>query len=97
MSKHLVNCLEHIEIATSHLMIAMHEATYHFETASIDSVDPDAVKVASLSVQAVALMAPLLVQLEAKHAYNVPQEAMDLLRNYDPQTYLEARAQSGKN
>lgn len=95
MDKHLKNALEQVELATSHLTIAIHEFTQAGAPTpenwtGVPKYDQAIFIIAKDIVEAVQMIQPTLSFLHKHKVFKMPPEAMKLLREHDPETYNEA-------
>jgi hypothetical protein len=85
--KAVSKALEHYELATTHLAVALHLFTEHWEELNGDQ------RLQVLAAQCSFFMTqvqPVLKGLCDEGVYQMPAEALSVLANTDPRTYLEA-------
>jgi hypothetical protein len=88
--ENLAKALEHYELATTHLLVALNLLT-KLEILQLH----DCTKLRELGTGAAGFLRwtqPKLAQLERAGCFQMPAEAMRILAEQDPQTYAQAKA-----
>jgi hypothetical protein len=96
--KAISEALEHYEIATTHLAVALHLFTEHWEELNTDQ---RLERLASECAFFMAVAQPVLKELCQEGFHQMPQEALSILANSDPKNFLkvatEVRKEMGKD